>query len=395
MDQVFALPVGALLIFVLRVIDVSMATTRLIFVVRGKPMLAASIGFFEVLIWMVTIGHALQHLNSVPHLLGYAGGFAVGSYVGVWLEGRLAIGLNAVQAVCRLDKERGDGRGRDHIASELRNAGFAVTEMTGRGRDGRVDLFSIVVPRRRVDSVTQILRAHDPRAFVTIEEVRATRGGYMALAGRKTPLLAPPWLHHLGHAEPSAIEKHPRRPSMTGLRVATPTASPTSEEREFAAELITAQDGLVLEIGTGRCASMTQVLVRRGFRVFTVDRDRAAAFEASRVLATAGVLNRTSVVVADAANLPFRRGSIHTVVAYSSLHHTTNLPGAVRGIAAVLGEQGRLIVSDWDQGANGALDRLLKALEAWFEEVTVIPRGIRRVYVCEDPRSGPRVPGMS
>ncbi|UCC83129.1 MAG: class I SAM-dependent methyltransferase [Gemmatimonadota bacterium] len=172
---------------------------------------------------------------------------------------------------------------------------------------------------------------------------------------------------------------------MTGLRASTPTAASTSEEREFVAELIVAQDEPVLEIGTGLCACMAQALARRGFRVFTVDRDRAAALEANQVLAAAGLRGRTRVVVADASNLPFRRGSVRTAVAYSALHHATDLEGAVRGIASVLNERGRLIVSDWDEGANGVLDRLLQALEAWFEEVTVVPRGIRRVYVCEEP----------
>lgn len=91
MDVLFAAPIGALLIFMLRIVDVSMATVRLIFIVRGARGLAAVIGFFEVLIWVVAAGHALQHLDSILHVVGYAGGFAAGSYVGVWLEGVFAM----------------------------------------------------------------------------------------------------------------------------------------------------------------------------------------------------------------------------------------------------------------------------------------------------------------
>ena len=95
-SELFALPVGALLIFLLRIVDVSMATVRLIFAVRGRRGLAAVIGFFEILVWIFAVGQALQHLDSVLHLLGYAAGFATGSYVGVWLEGRLALGLSVL-----------------------------------------------------------------------------------------------------------------------------------------------------------------------------------------------------------------------------------------------------------------------------------------------------------
>lgn len=192
-SELFALPLGALLIFLLRVVDVSMATLRLIFAVRGRRGLAAVIGFFEILVWIFAVGQALQHLDSVLHLLGYAGGFATGSYVGVWLEARLALGLSVVHAVCRSEN---DGvRPAGQLADALRLAGFAVTEIEGRGRDGDVDLLRIVVPRRRAATLIELVRDYDPSAFITVEEVRATQGGYLQMAGRKTPVLTVPWLH--------------------------------------------------------------------------------------------------------------------------------------------------------------------------------------------------------
>ena len=45
MEQLLAGPVGPLLIFVLRIVDVSLATLRLISAVRGRKLLAASVGF--------------------------------------------------------------------------------------------------------------------------------------------------------------------------------------------------------------------------------------------------------------------------------------------------------------------------------------------------------------
>lgn len=193
-NELFALPLGALLIFMLRVVDVSMATVRLIFAVRGRRGLAALIGFFEILVWIFAVGQALQHLNSIPHLLGYAGGFAAGSYVGVWLEGRLALGLSVVHAVCRSEDDGTSPAGQ--LANAIRLAGFAVTEIEGRGRDGDVDLLRIVVPRRRARALTELIQDYDPNAFITVEEVRATQGGYMQMAGRKSPVLTVPWLHN-------------------------------------------------------------------------------------------------------------------------------------------------------------------------------------------------------
>ncbi|KPK57931.1 MAG: hypothetical protein AMS21_11020, partial [Gemmatimonas sp. SG8_38_2] len=162
MDAIFALPIGALLIFCLRVIDVSMATFRTILAVRGERGLAAAIGFVEVLIWITAVGQALQHVDSPLHLLGYAGGFATGNYVGVWLEERLALGLSVLHAVTRLESQEVNDTTSMLLADRLRDAGYAVTQIEGRGRDGNVGLLKIVVPRRRVHAVHELLRDYDP-----------------------------------------------------------------------------------------------------------------------------------------------------------------------------------------------------------------------------------------
>ena len=78
MDALLAAPIGALLIFLLRIVDVSMSIMRMILAVRGHRVAAASIGFFEVLIWLVAVGAALEHLDSWLHIVGYAAGFAAG-----------------------------------------------------------------------------------------------------------------------------------------------------------------------------------------------------------------------------------------------------------------------------------------------------------------------------
>lgn len=53
----FILP---LLIFIARILDVSMGTVRVIFVSRGMKYLAPVMGFFEVLIWLLAIGQIIK-----------------------------------------------------------------------------------------------------------------------------------------------------------------------------------------------------------------------------------------------------------------------------------------------------------------------------------------------
>ena len=188
MDALLAAPIGAFIIFGLRVIDVSMGTVRVIIGVRGYRVQAAVIGFFEVLIWLFAIGTALQHLTSLLHIVGYAGGFATGNFLGIWLEGRFALGTNVVRATFRGNASDGPSMARRAVDT-LRNNGFAVTEIEGRGREQPVHILNVVAERKQVQEVIEVVRTCDPHVFVTVEEVRATRGGYFRPTARKLPFL--------------------------------------------------------------------------------------------------------------------------------------------------------------------------------------------------------------
>ncbi|PEN14960.1 DUF2179 domain-containing protein [Longibacter salinarum] len=175
MDAWFAFPYGPFLIFMMRVVDVSMGTLRLMLTVRGWRTIAAGIGFVEVTIWILAVGNAMQHLTSPYHLVGYAGGFAVGTFLGVSLERALALGQVMVRSIL----PDGDGT---QVADDLRTAGYAVTEIDGRGRDGPVDIINVVVARRNARHVAEKIERTAPRSFMTIEEVRTAR--YMLLHHR-------------------------------------------------------------------------------------------------------------------------------------------------------------------------------------------------------------------
>lgn len=192
LDLLFAAPIGALLIFLLRIVDVAMALIRMLVAVQGQRVLAAVIGFFEVLLWLVAVGQALQHLDSWLHIVGYAGGFAMGNYVGVWLEGKFALGLSVVRGVVR-DAEtvhsEEAGRAGDAAAEALRGDGYTVTTIDGHGRDGRVVIINVVVPRRKVPLLIARMEALVPSVFVTVQEIRSTVGGRVRIGGRKQPVL--------------------------------------------------------------------------------------------------------------------------------------------------------------------------------------------------------------
>ena len=179
--SMFAGPVGALLIFMLRIVDVSCDTMRVLFAVRGKRVIAGVLGFFQAFIWIFAVGTAIRHLDSWMHILGYAGGFAFGTMIGIAIEQTVAYGLSAVRIVSRI--------GGVEIAEALRDRGYGVTEFAGYGREGKVEVVNCVVRRAHLDEVIRIVEKWDPEAFVTVEEPRVLLGG--SLASRSFRIASP------------------------------------------------------------------------------------------------------------------------------------------------------------------------------------------------------------
>jgi uncharacterized protein YebE (UPF0316 family) len=163
-----------LLIFVLRIIGVTLSTIRVLLMMRGKKVISASIGFFEVLVYVLAIGPVVNNLGNVWNLLGYCLGFAVGTLVGMRLEEHLALGYASVRIVSKY-------KGYE-VANAIRDAGYGATVEWGQGRDGVVGLVVATVRRKEIPSVCALADQVDPKAFVTVEETRTIRRGYMRIA---------------------------------------------------------------------------------------------------------------------------------------------------------------------------------------------------------------------
>ena len=171
-DQFLSLSawLAALGIFALRVADMTFDTLRMLFVVRGRKGISWVLGFCQSVIFVIAITSVLSNLDNPLNILGYAAGFATGNVVGMWIEERLAIGHVQVSIV--------SGRLGAALAGALREAGFAVTEIPARGKDGVVSMLSVSVLRKDVPRVEAIVHATDAEAFVISEDVRPLRRGF-------------------------------------------------------------------------------------------------------------------------------------------------------------------------------------------------------------------------
>jgi len=161
---------GGLLIFGLRLTDVTLGTLRILMTVRGRKPLAALIGFVEVTIFVVAISQVVRNVGNVWNVLGYSGGFAAGTLVGMTIEEHLALGWTVVRVISTDLSKR--------IADALRQAGYGVTEMSGQGMRGNVEIYEIVVRRADLPKVLQMIDKIDEKAFITVEESRRVYRGW-------------------------------------------------------------------------------------------------------------------------------------------------------------------------------------------------------------------------
>jgi uncharacterized protein YebE (UPF0316 family) len=164
----------AVLIFALRVTDVSMGTVRTTMIVRGHRAWAALIGFVEVTIWVLAIGQVLSNLDSAINILFYSGGFAAGTLLGMWIGDRLALGNADLHIVST--------RKGSEIADHLRRAGFGATLLRARGQSGPVSWINVTAPQKNVPEIIRLVNEVDATAFVTVEEARSVVRGYQRVA---------------------------------------------------------------------------------------------------------------------------------------------------------------------------------------------------------------------
>ncbi|MDI6720171.1 MAG: DUF2179 domain-containing protein [Methanomicrobiales archaeon] len=168
-SDLFAWVILPLLIFCARIVDVSMGTIRIIFVSRGLRTLAPILGFFEISIWLMAIGQIMRNLDNPLSYIAYAGGFAMGNFVGMTIEDRLSIGTVVLRIITKNSAEP--------LVDFLKKEHYGVTTIDGDGAYGKVKIIFSVIGRQDIPRVVEKIQQFNPHAFYSIEDVRHVNEG--------------------------------------------------------------------------------------------------------------------------------------------------------------------------------------------------------------------------
>lgn len=173
-----------LMVFLARIGDVSLATMRIMLLMSGRRQIAPLLGFLEALIWILAIGQIIRSVNSPLAYIAYAAGFGTGTYVGMWIEGKLALGKVIVRVITRRDATE--------LIKVLMQSRFGFTNIVAEGRKGNVNVIFSVVQRKDLPELVRLIEAYNPNAFYTIENVRyASNGGLMMIENDSAKALSP------------------------------------------------------------------------------------------------------------------------------------------------------------------------------------------------------------
>ncbi|UCF31612.1 MAG: DUF2179 domain-containing protein [bacterium] len=163
-SNVFSLVLLPLLIFLARITDVTIGTLRIIFISRDLRTVAALAGFFEILIWLFAISQIMSNLTNVVNYVAYAGGFAVGNYIGITIERRIAFGYQIIRIITQRDAT--------DLEKYLREANHIVTSVNAEGSRGPVKILFTVIKRKHLHGVVDSIKKFNPQAFYTVEDLR-------------------------------------------------------------------------------------------------------------------------------------------------------------------------------------------------------------------------------
>ena len=163
-SDLFSYVILPLLIIIARISDVTIGTIRIVMVSKGQKILAPILGFFEVVIWLIAMSKVLQNIDNWVTYVAYGLGFALGNYIGLIIEEKLAVGVVQLQIITR--------KNADDLLKALREAGYGITHIEANGSEGKVGIIYSIVKRVNLEQVIEIIRTHNPLAFYSIGDVR-------------------------------------------------------------------------------------------------------------------------------------------------------------------------------------------------------------------------------
>ena len=163
-----------LFIFFGKILEVTISTVRIVLINRGERVKGSIIAVFEITLWLIVTGTVLVGFQEdIIKCVVFVIAFAIGNYVGSWLEDRLAFGLCSIQVIV---PECIEG---ENLVDILRENNFGVTTIKGNGKDGERELLILHIKRKRIPQAVELIKCNLGNAVIVINDLKVVRGGFI------------------------------------------------------------------------------------------------------------------------------------------------------------------------------------------------------------------------
>lgn len=150
------------LIFVSKIIENALSTLRLIVVANGKKKLGAFLQGIVGLMWLLVTGIVIIDINKDPiKIIVFCIGSITGSYIGSFLEEKIAMGTNMLICVTKETNEK-------IIKKEL----YDHQIITLCEKDKNFSILFIIMKRKKLKKISKIIKKIDEQAILICEKIK-------------------------------------------------------------------------------------------------------------------------------------------------------------------------------------------------------------------------------
>lgn len=156
-------------VFFARVLDVSIGSVRTIMLVKGKNIIACFLAFIEILVWFYVAQDILTNQDvSLVIVLCYAGGYAIGTYIGGIINKLFVRGNLTAFIVTDITNKR--------ITDVLKEKNYGVTTISEI--DGKITLL-VEFKKKNLKKLKSTIQNVDKSAFIVVNESLHVENGYL------------------------------------------------------------------------------------------------------------------------------------------------------------------------------------------------------------------------
>lgn len=159
-----------LLIILINIAYVSLATLRVMIVIKGLATVASVISTAEVFVYLMGLTMVLDNLDNPWNIAAYCLGWGLGVYTGAKIEKKLALGYVVMEVVVDSIQTT--------LPADLRQLGYGVTSWYADGQLGPRLVMKVLAKRSKETKLRNTILSKVPKAFLISYEPTQFNGGF-------------------------------------------------------------------------------------------------------------------------------------------------------------------------------------------------------------------------